>query len=152
MYGIIEESGSDRGFLDQLIGKSLKGCEVSVFGAGNYMRDYLHIDDLIECLLVCLDVKFEERFLPINIGTGTGTTIRNAIELVDKISRKFDGNGLSCKLEEFPSTSLKIETRSNYVDSNEVFSILGWKSKITLTEGVERTFQKIVDSQQKLVK
>ena len=103
---------------------------VSVWGSGNPRREFLHVDDLAEaCLLMMTDYK-ESGFL--NIGYGDDITIIELAQLVKKITG-FKGEIIFDK-------SRPDGTVRKLMDSSRIQK-LGWKPKITLTDGVRETYE-----------
>jgi len=109
-----------------------------VWGTGEEIRDFLYVEDLIDgCLLTlekhaCCD--------PINIGSGECTTIRDVVGcILDKAGR------FHCKpvfRSDKPST---IPVRM--VDCAKARSLLGFKPKHTLAQGIEKTVNYFRDLQ-----
>jgi len=101
---------------------------------GSGLRDYVHVWDLAEAhrrALEIFDSLFEaerSRFMVINLGTGTGTTV---LEFVDAFNRVVD-------------TPVAIEaalrrpgdTAGAYTRSTRAADLLGWRAEHTLEEGI----------------
>ena len=47
----------DRGTINKIIRNAKKSKEIKIFGSGNYLRDYIFIDDVINALLKCMTNK-----------------------------------------------------------------------------------------------
>jgi GDP-L-fucose synthase len=112
---------------------------LSVWGTGRPRREFLYSDDLAEaCIhLLSLPEKSYESLLTqdeaplINIGTGEDLTIRELAELVARVL-EFD-----CEL--VFDTSRQDGTPQKLLDVSRIHS-LGWKAKVSLEEGVRRTY------------
>jgi GDP-L-fucose synthase len=113
--------------------------KVVVWGTGKPRREFLYSDDLAEAcvhLLNLSDSTYDSllnRNEPplINIGTGEDLTIRELAELVARI-QDFD-----CELV-FDS-SRQDGTPRKLLDVSRIHE-LGWKAKVSLEEGIRRTF------------
>src|SRR5210317_1496721 len=104
--------------------------DVTLWGDGSPMREFLHVDDLAEACFVCMrDYNDPE---PINVGTGTDVTIR---ELASSISNVvgFKGN-MHWDADKPNGTPRKV------LDVSKIKS-LGWEPKISLEEGIRSTYE-----------
>ena len=50
-------SANDRGILNKIIGLALAGDIVSLYGGGNYIRDYIYIDDVVDAFILSWYLK-----------------------------------------------------------------------------------------------
>lgn len=102
--------------------------EVSIWGSGLPMREFLFVDDLAEaCLFLMENYNGVET---VNIGTGEDVTIKELAETIMKIVG-FEGNLVfdSTKPDGTPRKLLDVSKINN----------LGWKHKVTLEEGIQKT-------------
>ena len=106
--------------------------EVICFGSGKPLREFLHVDDLGDAAVFCL-----ENFKPqnddihfLNIGTGSDISIK---ELAMKIATLVGFKGRiiwdKSKPDGTPKKNLDVSRINN----------LGWQSKISLEEGLQKT-------------
>jgi GDP-L-fucose synthase len=110
-----------------------------VWGTGKPRREFLYSDDLAEAcvhLMNLPDAGFnsllsEEEAPLINIGTGEDLTIR---ELAQLISRVLDFDG-----ELVFDTAQRDGTPQKLLDVSRIHA-LGWKAKVSLEEGIRRTY------------
>lgn len=67
-----------------------KGPPLTRYGIGDYTRDFVHVMDLAEAHLAALNAlsKYEHGLGAINLGTGLGYTVNDAIEAVEKAVRR----------------------------------------------------------------
>jgi len=108
--------------------------DVTLWGDGSPMREFLHVDDLAEACFVCMrDYNDPE---PINVGTGTDVTIR---ELASSISNVvgFKGN-MHWDADKPNGTPRKV------LDVSKIKS-LGWEPKISLEDGIRSTYEWYLD-------
>ena len=113
-----------------------------VWGTGKPRRELLYSDDLAEAcihLLTMPEMEYESlisRDHPplINIGTGEDLTIRELAELVARVL-EFD-----CEL--VFDTSRQDGTPQKLLDVSQIHA-LGWKAKVSLEEGIRRTYESV---------
>ena len=104
--------------------------DVNLWGDGSARREFLHVDDLAEACYTCMrDYDSSEI---INVGTGEDITIRELSEIISKVT-KFPG---------FTNwdTTKPNGTPRKLLDITKIKS-LGWKPKISLEEGIEKTYE-----------
>ncbi len=104
--------------------------DVNLWGDGSARREFLHVDDLAEACYTCMrDYDSSEI---INVGTGEDITIRELSEIISKVT-KFPG---------FTNwdTTKPNGTPRKLLDVTKIKS-LGWKPKISLEEGIEKTYE-----------
>jgi GDP-L-fucose synthase len=104
--------------------------EVVIWGTGTSRREFLHVDDLADAVVWLLANYEEKQFL--NVGTGEDISIRELAELVKEIV------GYRGKLV-FDVTKPDGVPRK-LLDVSRLHAA-GWKHKIALREGLQRTFQ-----------
>ena len=107
-----------------------KSEEVSLWGDGTPMREFLHVDDLAEACYTCMETYDDSEL--INIGTGTDVTIKELAETIaDVVGYKNDIRWDDSKPNGTPRKVLNVDKIKS----------LGWEPKIGLREGIESTYQ-----------
>lgn len=108
--------------------------EVVLWGSGEPLREFLHVDDLAEAVLVLLE-KYDEPE-PINVGVGYDVTIRQLAELVADVVG-FNG-------EIVQDRTKPDGTPRKLLDSSRL-AALGWRPSIDLRAGIKSTYRWFVD-------
>jgi len=104
--------------------------EMTLWGTGSPMREFLHADDLAEACLFLME-NYNESEL-VNIGTGEDVTIKNLADLVKQIIG-FQG-------EIVWDTSKPDGTPRKLMDVSKLHG-LGWHHKIALEDGIKLAYQ-----------
>jgi GDP-L-fucose synthase len=119
--------------------KISNASKVVVWGTGNVMREFLYVDDMAAAsiFLLALNTKsYKENIQPmishINIGSGKDITIRELAETMKQIV------GYKGKII-FDSTKPDGAPRK-LIDTSRL-SNLGWKYRVDLKEGLEKTYE-----------
>jgi GDP-L-fucose synthase len=102
--------------------------EVSIWGSGAPMREFLYVDDLAEACLFLMENYNEKE--TVNIGTGEDITIKQLAETIQKMVG-FEGNLVF-------DTSKPDGTPRKLLDVSKI-NTLGWKHKVNLDEGIMKT-------------
>ena len=105
-----------------------------VWGTGKQGRDFVHIDDCIDCILFALDnIKDGSA---INIGSGKITTFLEIISLFTEFA--------SYEPTIKPLLHKPVGVHARYANMDHVFNKLGWQPKISLREGMKRVYDQAV--------
>ena len=110
--------------------KRNNSSEVVLWGSGNPLREFLHVDDLAKAVLVCLE-KYDDS-QQINIGSGDEISIK---DLGQKIANLTGFTGKVVWDSNRPDG-----TPRKVLDSTKI-NKLGWKSSITLDQGIAATVE-----------
>jgi GDP-L-fucose synthase len=104
--------------------------EVEVWGTGSPRREFLFVDDLADACLFLME-RYDSPE-PINVGVGEDLSIRELAELIARVVG-YEG--------EFVFDSSKPDgTPRKLLDVSRLRE-LGWEPKVSLEEGIERTYQ-----------
>jgi GDP-L-fucose synthase len=112
--------------------------EVVVWGSGQPLREFLFVDDLADALVAVMDRYDSE--VPINIGSGEERSIAEVAELVASTV------GYQGRIVFDPS--MPDGTPRKILDSS-VVRALGWRPKVSLAEGLRRTWEWYVHARPK---
>ena len=104
--------------------------QMTLWGTGSPMREFLHADDLAEACVYLMETYSDSEL--VNIGTGIDVTIKELAETVKEIVG-FNG---SIQWD----TSRPDGTPRKLMDVSKLHS-LGWKHKIELKEGIALAYQ-----------
>lgn len=103
--------------------------QVTLWGTGNAMREFMHIDDIASaCTFLMVNYSGNEC---VNIGSGTDITIKELAALIADITG-FQGDILY-------DTSMPDGTPRKLLDSSKLFN-MGWRPSINLRDGLIDTY------------
>ena len=134
-----KSSSSDRGILNLMIRKAIDGDALTVYGEGNYLRDYTYIDDVVNAFLLAavnIDSLKGGHYI---IGNGESFTISKVAHLIsDRVHLRTE-HSVPVDFVSAPSMQSPIETRNFVADTYEFTSRTGWHPKYQLQDGIDRT-------------
>jgi len=104
--------------------------EIEIWGDGEQTRSFLYIDDCIRGTMMLMESDHSE---PLNIGSDRLVTIDELADIIIRISRK--------KIEKRHNLSAPQGVRGRNADLSLVKEILGWEPKVTLEQGLEKTYR-----------
>jgi len=114
-------------------------AELTVWGTGKAMREFLYVDDMAEASLYVLELSkksYQANTRPtlshINVGSGIDITIRELAEIIQEVVG-FNGtlNFDSSRPDGAPRKLIDVSRLSN----------MGWKYNINLKDGLRKTYE-----------
>ena len=103
--------------------------EVVLWGTGAPLREFLHADDMADATVFCM-LNYSD-YGHVNVGSGEEVSIK---ELAEKVKRVVGFEGSIVWDTEKPDG-----TPRKLMDSSKLYS-MGWKPRISLDEGIARTY------------
>ena len=120
-----------------------KLSQLNIFGNdyatidGTGVRDFIHVTDLAQGHVAALNYLEQQNsalgFLPINLGTGTGTSV---LELVTAFS-EVSGQKIPYQFADRRAGDIA----SCYASADKAQSLLGWQAKLSITEMCQDTWR-----------
>lgn len=132
VYGPGIPKGPERSVINTFIKKALRGEIFEIFGTGSEIKDFLHIDDLVNLFRVLInsDLNYDT----FNIGCGKGLSFYEIGKLIEKYCEKG-----SFKLTDFPAEYKNFEMGSFVADITKVRNKTKWSPKFQLPDGIKCT-------------
>ena len=109
--------------------------KVTLWGDGSAMREFLYVDDLAEAAFKCM-LRYDSGDI-INVGTGKDITIKDLAETIADV--------VGFKGEIVWDTSKPNGTPRKVLNVDKIES-LGWEPKVSLREGIKKTYELYKDS------
>jgi UDP-glucose 4-epimerase len=122
------------GVFNWFIKKAMDGEALPVFGDGSIVRDFLYVEDLVECILISAATR-EAIGEVFNVGSGIPVTFREIAEKIVKVV----GKG-SYRFTEFTRERAEVEPGDYWADITKITRATKWKPRIPLEEGIARTY------------
>lgn len=138
-------SSADRGVLNGMIRKALRGETLTIYGEGNYIRDYIFVEDVARAFLAAAVNKKRVNGNHYIIGSGQGTEFRTAVNLVAERVEMRTGRKASVIHIDPPKALSSIETRNFTANINKFKESTGWNPRISLVEGIDKTIDSILN-------
>ena len=138
-------SKPDRGIVNLMIKKALKGEPITIFGDGNFIRDYLYIDDVVNAFLQAAININKTKGNYYVIGTGVGHTILQMANIIKEELDKITKKPVKIIFSPFPKNTSSIEYRNFIADSSKFMKDTHWSATISLEEGTKKTVNYFID-------
>ncbi len=104
--------------------------EVEIWGSGNALREFIHVDDMADGIIHVLE-HYKDK-TEINLGSGEEISIKNLVKLMSKIIN-YNGK-IKYNIEKPEGVKRK------FLDSSKIKK-LGWSPKINLEEGIKKMYE-----------
>jgi UDP-glucuronate 4-epimerase len=113
----------------KFIDRISRGVEIQQFGDGSSSRDYTYISDIVDGIVRAVDRPHPYQVF--NLGKGSGTSLKDFIDLVQKnVGKEAQIKVLPDQPGDVPYTCADVSKANKY---------LGYKSKVSFDEGIRRT-------------
>ena len=126
VYGPRQDPHGEAGVV-AIFGRALlEGRQTLIFGDGSSSRDYVHVDDVVEAFVQCLDGRTDGGVF--NVGTGEATTVRELHTLMAKACSAADApEHREPRLGELQHIAL---------ESSALAGATGWTPRVRLEQGL----------------
>ena len=139
IYGFVNKFSSlnpNRGILNSMLMKASKGDDLTVFGAGHFKRDFLHIEDLLNaiCLVIESNAAYDGSvFLTIK---GQSFTLYEAFNMIAEQANKILNNNVKVLQIDNTEHLHPIERRNFSGVPDKLSAVCGWQPKFELGTGI----------------
>ena len=127
--------------------------EVKCWGTGKALREFMHVDDLSRAIIFSLEnwnpdyietnnIEDKNSYALLNVGTGIDISIK---DLVKKIAHKLNYKGEIIWDPKMPDGTPRKLLNTDKINK------MGWKPKISLDEGIDRTINEFLKLDKKLI-
>jgi nucleoside-diphosphate-sugar epimerase len=127
----------ERGVLNRVARLALEGEDVPLYGGGRYVRDYVYIDDVVRAFVMSA-AHTDMNGASFNVGSGTGTTVRDAFHLVAERAERLTGRRARLLDSPWPPETNPIASRNFVADIQRIMSRCGWRPEVSLSDGIDR--------------
>lgn len=127
-YGFAVPFQRAQGIIPHAIDCARLGKPLNLWGDGSACKDFLHHTDFNRALQVVIDRRLTGVY---NLSYGRSHTIREIIDLVEKIS------GRTIRIE--PGSARRWDVHSSMIDNKKLREATGWQPAIDLEQGLRLT-------------
>jgi nucleoside-diphosphate-sugar epimerase len=133
-------ANANRGILNTMLQRAARGEALTLFGNGDYIRDFIHVDDVVDAFTAAVESNNAGEGNHYIISTGQGHTLGEAYRLIADQAFAATGRRIEIQKVAEPFDLHPIERR-NFIGNSYLFRRLtGWQPKISLEQGIERFF------------
>ncbi len=146
LYGFVSSQQTPhRGFFDNSIYSAFLGRELTCFGNGEFLRDFIHIDDVTDVIIKIIESNTKRTNGQFNLASGVGCTVKDALLLINEKLSYLNKSPVPIHFKEFPESAYGIERRNHVADISLLREAIGWAPRVSLSEGIERSIRHYLD-------
>lgn len=135
-FGERQNPFSGQGAVTTFLWRALTGEPITIWGDGTVARDYFHISDLISAFICTIEGTPPSHIY--NIGGGKAHSLKSVLEVIAEITEK--------PLNLVFAPTRKLDVPVNCLDISRARDELAWAPKLSLEEGVAKTWAWIKNS------
>jgi nucleoside-diphosphate-sugar epimerase len=127
-----------------MVGRALRGEALTVYGRGEQLRDYVHVEDVARAFLaaaVHVDALNGRHCI---IGRGEGHSIAQALQLVAERVALRTGKLVPVTHVEPPAGLSPIEARNFVADTRRFAEATGWQARHGLPYGIDTLIESLI--------
>ncbi len=118
------------GVINQFIHEAVRGETITVFGAGDQLRDYIHINDVVDAMLLVASspAAWNGTY---NVGSGSGTSLAELARLIVDVAASGKVTHVA-----WPESEASVETGDFCADTGRIKAAIGWSPRVALRDGI----------------
>mgnify|MGYP006090820005 CR=1 FL=1 len=142
VYGpsLNDSSAADRGILSKITRLAFENKSIKIYGSGNYLRDYIYIDDVVRAFLYASVLEYTEAKknseIIFNVASGVGSSIKNTFGLIAEEIEKITGFKIDIESVSWPTGISEIEKRNFIGSAQRLKSYTNWNAKTSIEDGI----------------
>ena len=129
IYGFSDPNNDVKGIVAAVIDAIKHDKKFPLIHAGKTVRDYIHVDDVVDAIVVAADNT--EKNVIWNVATGVGTSVAEIIKVIAEVS----GRSLE-NIEQIKNYASDVE--SNILSIKRIKKESDWRPTISLTSGISQ--------------
>lgn len=134
-FGERQNPSSGQGAVAVFLWKVLQEEPITIWGDGSVARDYFYVGDLISAVVAAIERETPSKIY--NIGSGVPRTLHELLGIIQAVT------GRAPSIQYTPARALDVPI--NFLDISRAQQELLWKPKISIEEGIERTWRSLLD-------
>jgi UDP-glucose 4-epimerase len=130
-FNVYGPGQTGEGAIQVFVKRALKNEDLEIHGDGNQIRAWCYIDDFVDCLLLCME---RPEAVGESFNIGNARAVMTTYGLAQTVCRVLNSQS---RIIFKPPLSAEVELRIPSVE--KAFRVLGFKARIDLDEGIQRT-------------
>ncbi|SHG29743.1 UDP-glucose 4-epimerase [Flavobacterium fluvii] len=135
VYGSFQSFIGNQGFISIAINKIYNNEPIVIWGDGNSIRDYIHVDDVVEVIQKLLSHSISNTIL--NLSTGVGKSLLEIIEIIEK---NLDKKAIVCF-----NNKRNVDANSVILDNSRLVATIP-QEFISVEEGIKKQINYFIKS------
>jgi nucleoside-diphosphate-sugar epimerase len=128
------ESGPSRGIVNRWVRTALRGGSLDVYGTGEWLRDYVHVDDVCRAFMLTAANQEQTNGHHYVVGSGRGAQLADVAAEVQMLAQS---HGAQAKVRHVDGAGLDaLATRSAVMNPGPLREATGWEAQVSLSDGI----------------
>lgn len=129
VYGEGQRLNVGQGVIGVMADRGLRGKPLEIWGTGESLRDYLHVDDMVAAVMLLLDYSGPMQVF--NVSSGEGYSV---LEIIAILKENLD---LPVTISHMADRGFDVP--ANVLDSSRLRNETGWEPQVDLASGIARS-------------
>jgi UDP-glucose 4-epimerase len=129
-YGPFQTADRKQGVIAAMVRRALAGDPVEIWGSGDVVRDFIHVDDVVAAMLASATYQGAHRVF--NVGSGEGRSVNQILSDVEAVV----GRGL---LNRIYRPGRPADVPVNVLDAGLIGREMGWRPRVDWLSGLRGT-------------
>jgi len=129
-YGEGQDASRQQGAVAAFLAHVQAGKPIVIWGDGSVVRDYVYVKDVARACALATEARVQSAVF--NIGTGQGTSLRELVEMIGQVT------DVTPDVTYAPGRPVDVPV--NILDASLAKQEMGWEPRVTLAEGLRRTW------------
>ncbi len=138
----VRSTNSNRGILNEIMRRAVLGEALTIYGKGEYVRDFTFISDVVDAFCRALESERVRDGSHYVVASGEGCTLAQAFELVVQEALCITGRAVEIRYVPEPPDLYPIERRNFVGDSRLFREFAGWCPQFDLQGGIRDYFER----------
>lgn len=134
-YGERQNPFAAQGVIPVFMNNAIEDKQISIWGDGEVVRDYIYIKDAVEVLVKSLKVNSENKVF--NLSSGTGFSLNHIIDFIKVVS------GKEIRVEYQKGRSIDVPV--SILDNTKVKETFEWLPETEIMDGMTRTYNYLIN-------
>lgn len=127
-FGPFQNPHGKVGAVTTFLWKIMHDEDITIFGDGSVIRDYIYVDDAIDGIMEIINQKSDKKVF--NLGSGKGYSLREITDTAEAVLQKKASIRYESKRE--------MDVPYNVLDIQRYVEVTGKKPEVTLFEGMKK--------------
>jgi nucleoside-diphosphate-sugar epimerase len=139
LYGPGEQHQPETHAIPRFIHQINTGAEVTVWGQGEHLRDFIYIEDVVNAHLTALELALRDpnKYHYMNISTNKPNSVAEVVQVLEEII------GKKANIKHFPPRPGDPLVLT--ADASKAKRVMNWEAKVELREGLKKTVEYFFD-------
>ena len=135
-YSLIKSKSKNRGFINNITKSACAGNDMIVYGSGNYLRDFIHIKDVVDLLFIAKLKQANNKIY--NLSYGKSYSLLYLLKFIKKLVNLKKNIDIKILNQKWPKNTMLIEKRNFKTSINKIKKDFFWSPNINLKNGLEQ--------------